>query len=193
MPKSLAEVLTCSQEGPLLWRLLANPQDEAGRATYAAWLTARGDRRGEALGLFAALKQPGAQPDSASQRAWLKRLLADIDAAWWLEVAGDAALYGCGAAAADQSPVLRFRVRCNNPWETLTPTENADVRHCADCQHPVFRVASIAQAEAHARQGHCIAAPAALTHPLAKQLTADMVGRPDWVDLWAQRIFGRER
>jgi hypothetical protein len=48
---------------------------------------------------------------------------------------------------------------CRLNWESLTPTDEANVRTCPHCGEAVFLCKTDAEAIAHAAQGHCLAMP----------------------------------
>jgi uncharacterized protein (TIGR02996 family) len=50
-----------------------------------------------------------------------------------------------------------FRFRCPKQWENLKATPDLAVRHCDVCQKKVYYCPTLPTAQAHARQGHCVA------------------------------------
>lgn len=50
-----------------------------------------------------------------------------------------------------------FRFQCPKLWSELSPTDAADVRHCAVCNRDVFFCQTDEETIEHAKAGHCIA------------------------------------
>lgn len=156
--------------------------DEGGRAAYAAWLRERGDPRGEALTLDRRLQ--GVDDPAAAAR--LRELLEGIDREWWW-VVRRAEIRNCGGRR-EAPPRVRFRFLCARSWASLEPTGEAGVRSCEQCGERVYRCATGEEAAARARRGECIA----VAPEMAAQEVASgriFIGRPDYVAMWAARIF----
>lgn len=190
MVDSFFALLASAEEGPLLTAVMKRqPGDDAPRRAYMNWLLGKGDPRGELLRLVAELGAAQPSTQALAQRAHLLELIAAADPVWcaFIGVSSDE-IFGCGAGP-KSDPIVRFRFECPNKWETLTPTNDSEVRFCDECQQQVFRVTSVDQAEAMARKGRCIAVPSALTSATATKLTRHMVGRPDWRAKWGEAIF----
>jgi hypothetical protein len=64
------------------------------------------------------------------------------------------------------------------------------VRHCGDCSRSVHWCGTRGEAEAHARQGHCITVPAHVAGAAGADSTRHMTGRPDPMECWGRAIFG---
>jgi hypothetical protein len=79
----------------------------------------------------------------------------------------------CGA-------VVRWQVRCPRSWDALTPTDEADVRHCSQCNEQVHFCRDDRETIEHARAGHCIARE----EPSANELPALVLGRATEVVSW---------
>lgn len=52
---------------------------------------------------------------------------------------------------------VRWQLRCPRSWDALTPTPDADVRHCGECNERVYFCRDDHETLAQARAGHCIA------------------------------------
>jgi len=79
---------------------------------------------------------------------------------------------------------LRIKVDCPKIWDSLTPTADSAVRHCAQCKENVYFCATDAETIAHARAGHCIARD----RPAGPELPPGFIGR-----LEAPRILTAEQ
>lgn len=53
----------------------------------------------------------------------------------------------------------RFKFRCEQTWEGLTPTAHDQVRHCSECREDVHFCTTDEQLAQAIRQGHCVAIP----------------------------------
>lgn len=67
-----------------------------------------------------------------------------------------------------------LRLVCPQRWEALAPTEEAQVRHCDQCDRRVHLCSTDEETIAHARAGHCIAREM----PDASELPHVYVGQP---------------
>lgn len=152
---------------------------------YVDWLEARDDPRGEALRQELAWRAGPAQPRPAA----LSALIAEIDPEWWGLVMG-IDRFNCAGQGKAKARV-RFTYRCEKSWDSLEPIDEPGARGCTDCGHAVYWCPTIAEAEDHARQGHCIAVPAGLAQRGAR--AEAMLGRPDYPAMWAERLFKRRR
>ncbi|MCA9662505.1 MAG: hypothetical protein KC486_29465 [Myxococcales bacterium] len=157
--------------------------DDAGRAAYAAWLRGRGDPRGEALTLERRLRDED-DPAAASR---LRELLPAIDRAWWW-VMRRAEIRNCGGQRG-APPRVRFSFLCERSWASLEATGEDGVRSCEQCNERVYRCASAVEAAARARRGECIAVAPELAAEQATDGRGLFVGRPDYVAMWAARLF----
>lgn len=171
--------------------LLGGAATAEDRERYRAFLVARGDVRGEVLGLALALASDPPPPDADARRARLTSLLSHVDRGWWRLVRDDRLPLNCGAAAG-RAPAVRFAYACPRSWEELAPTGDAAVRRCGACGEDVHRADTVIAAEALARQGRCIAVPGAIVeaagYPQGRRM---MVGRPAHpARAWAERLFG---
>ena len=155
------------------------------REVYAKWLDAHDSTRAEALRLAARLDD--GDDDAAADR--LRTLLEDIDPSWWW-LFQRAQIRNCGEGRGGPDK-LRFRLLCPESWTTLTPTGEAGVRQCQRCEEQVHRCATVDEASERARRGECIAVEPGLARegagPDAKLV---ILGRPDYVAMWADHLFG---
>jgi hypothetical protein len=53
----------------------------------------------------------------------------------------------------------RFKFRCEQTWDGLTPTAHEQVRHCSECREDVHFCTTDEQLAQAIRQGHCVAIP----------------------------------
>ncbi|MDB5296683.1 MAG: hypothetical protein JWO31_2666 [Phycisphaerales bacterium] len=74
-------------------------------------------------------------------------------------------------------PLPVFRQVCPKTWESLTPTDQASVRHCAQCDQNVYLCSTDKETLGHARAGHCVAREI----PDSSELPAMYVGQPTYV------------
>ena len=74
-------------------------------------------------------------------------------------------------------PLPVFRRVCPREWEQLTPTEDASVRHCGQCNQNVYLCRTDHETLSHARAGHCIAR----VIPDESELPVMYLGRPKHV------------
>ncbi len=188
----LLAIMEDAGEGPVARPFFeGRPVTAAEREAYAAWLVARGDPRGEALTLAAALADDAAPTAGAALRARLSALVPTIDGAWWRLVRAQLYLLNCGRGRGRASSV-RFAFACPRSWEELTPTAAAGVRHCGGCGEDVHRADDVIAAEALARAGRCVAVPAAIAarggYPRGQAMITGRPAHP--VQAWAARVFG---
>jgi uncharacterized protein (TIGR02996 family) len=182
-------VRTSLEELQLLGRAIGSDE---GRLAYETWLTNRGDPRAEILRVERELLAAASRndPEVAGLRACMRLLLAKVDIDWWDHVSAHARLRNCGLAA-DQPPRIRFTFRCPNAWETLAPTSDPTVRHCAECAREVFLCATPKEVADRARAGECVAVEQAVAGAARAEVTRYVTGRPDANQDWADAIFGR--
>ena len=192
MARTLIELLSDPDEGHFLQALLAHPEDEATRERYAAWLEARGDPRGELLGIEAALGK-GVQ-NSEQHAALIARLgaLQQTTDAMWLRLAlRNSTVLNCGAVVA-KPLTIRFAFQCPKTWETLKPTTENSARFCDSCERKVFYCRTAEQARQHALAGECIAIEPTLDRAVTEHYSRTMVGRPERSDIyrcWSQDML----
>ncbi|MEZ4448043.1 MAG: hypothetical protein R3B09_01105 [Nannocystaceae bacterium] len=164
--------------------LLGALEGDAGREAYAAHLDAVDPARAEALRLEVRLRDA----DDPAARARLQALVATLDPDWWWALRSSR-VHNCGVGRGEP-PRVRFRLICDQSWSAMTPTEaGADVRRCDLCEQSVHRCATIAEANDAARRGECIAVDPKMAHEASVGRGALMLGRPDYLEMWAERIF----
>ena len=88
-----------------------------------------------------------------------------------------------------------FRFQCPKLWSELSPTDSANIRHCASCDRDVFFCKTDGETIEHAKAGHCIAREL----PDEQHLPHVYLGEPKNVPVptpeqeEAAEWFGRER
>jgi uncharacterized protein (TIGR02996 family) len=87
--------------------------------------------------------------------ARLQELAATFDPNW-LAVVSDPEIEGCGKSRA-VGWQLRFDFVCDQTWADMSPTDDANVRHCETCRKKVYFCDNLANAREHAQEGRCIA------------------------------------
>jgi hypothetical protein len=102
------------------------------RLVYADWLEEKGDARAAFL-----RAQVGSGP--------LPQLELDPD---WVAQVDRTPIENC--------PGVQFAYACPKKWEDLAPRSER-VRFCGACQQEVHHCTSVAEAQSHAWQGHCVA------------------------------------
>jgi len=171
---------TSEPERPHLLRALGS---DAGRQAYADWLDRHDPPRGEALRLEPRLRQS----DDPAAAARLRELLVAIDPAWCF-ILRASAIHNCGAGHG-APPRVRFRLVCAREWATLAPTGEPGTRLCDGCGERVHRCTTGAEANARALRGECIAVDPGMAHDQVTGGRALMVGRPDYLAMWAERLW----
>jgi hypothetical protein len=162
----------------------------------AEFLDKKQDPRGEFLRLDHRLSSQS-PPDeiTSAQRTRYRGLLHLVSPlpTWLKIVTRNERILNCGEASAQQL-VVRFQYACPNQWETLSPTAEAGVRYCADCQRKVYFCDSLESVEQRALAGDCITVPQCVAAPVLNELAgifaSTHTGMPDVYQLWSERIFG---
>ncbi|HEY8377601.1 MAG TPA: hypothetical protein VIK91_13995 [Nannocystis sp.] len=185
---NLWDYLNDAQERPLLEKALQRPLGDAERLHYASIIAARDPQRAEWLRLEVTLR--AAASAEATTRARFEAL-SRACAPDWVRLLTRASLLNCGRAR-DESPRIRFAFVCERRWESLAPTGDVRIRACDECRERVHHCASVREAEAHARAGHCIAVPPHLVADAGGMNDRYITGRPDPLAHWARRIFGED-
>lgn len=99
-------------------------------------------------------------------------------------------ILNCGRESVRKAPRrVRFEFACGKRWETLAPTETGSVRLCQQCEERVFYCDTIADAEARALAGQCIAVPKRLADRGEDREQPLQLGRPGRSMGWADRLF----
>jgi hypothetical protein len=132
----------------------------------------------------------GRGPDAGQRYQELVRLLQPFGDWVWV-VAKRHRVRNCGRAVALPQAV-RFQFRCPRQWETLAATPETGVRFCDSCQQNVYYCDTTQAVEMHARRGDCITVPQQVADSAGTEVTWHITGRPDYEQLWAERVFGRE-
>lgn len=184
-PRSLFEYLSDEQERPFLLLAFDGKLDNLKRLDYAKVLEAKDPARAEWLRLEVQLySQPTNDPNVHRRYGELGRQ-AGYD---FLKIMRRNDVLNCGKGAKEPRRI-RFSFVCDKRWETLHPTENADVRHCNVCNERVHHCTTVPEAENHARAGHCIAVSFALVDKAAGGGYRNAVGRPDPIGDWSEKLF----
>ena len=84
--------------------------------------------------------------------------------------------------------MMRFRFECPMSWDALSET-SPGVRFCSECERSVHLCETVAEAEALALRGECVAIDRALAGHARNEATQMVLGRPDPLDFWARRII----
>jgi hypothetical protein len=109
--------------------------------------------------------------------------------AMWLKcVTRNDRILNCGQATM-RLPTIRFQYECPNRWEAMSPTAEAGVRYCADCQRRVYFCDSAESVEQHVLAEDCVTVPQRVTNSVSGELTRNCLGMPDVYQLWGERIF----
>jgi hypothetical protein len=117
---------------------------------YADWLEEQRDPenllRAEYLRLDCEL-------DGLAKKSWRRRKVSkrlhelepQLGREWWRWI--------------DTSPIeeCSFALECPKRWNTLEPTADPAVRHCSQCDQPVYYCLGVGEARNHAAQGRCVA------------------------------------
>lgn len=184
---NLFECLADEVERPFLVQAFGRALTDEERERYAEALAGRDPARAEWLRLERALHSRAAD-DPATWRRF--DALCEALAGDWIRLLRRDSLLNCGQGPAEPRRV-RFARVCDRRWESLAPTEDARVRACEACEQRVYHCESVGEAEAHAREGHCIAVSGELVAAAGGD-TRNMLGRPDPVARWAERLFGAD-
>lgn len=175
------------QQAPHLGKILSFMDVEAAVAQLESLLLSRHDPLGEALSLARRLRAAHRSADAEALRERLQQTLAELDRLTLKLVIQRSELFNCGLPS-DVDPGQRFAFECPRIWETLTPTADPKVRHCADCRQQVYFEDSPTAVESRALAGHCVAIPVPVVDKQFRSLTQAMVGRPNPRAIWAETI-----
>jgi uncharacterized protein (TIGR02996 family) len=141
-------VTVAADDRAFLRAILSDPAAPPPRLVYADWLDEQGDVRGEFLrGEVELAGLPPGGLRHAALKARLRELREAIDAGW--------------LALIDRSPVenchFRFEFRCPKRWEQLRETGDPAIRYCGACHKNVYHCPTVADAQRHVWQSHCVA------------------------------------
>lgn len=129
--------------------ILDHPEELTTWLVYADWLDDRDDPRSEFLRLSVERRQLAAlDPVGKEIDAQLAVLRDRLDPNWML-VFDSARLANC------RGPGWLFR--CPMTWDSLTPTDEPDIRICHACKSPVFYCHTAEEARQFASCGQCVA------------------------------------
>lgn len=82
-----------------------------------------------------------------------------------------------------------FEFRCPRNWAGLEPTSEDGVRHCHECERPVYLAETLADADSHQREGHCVAWEDKSDHKrqsfIVGQLGVDLYDNQEFVETLA--------
>jgi hypothetical protein len=187
-PASLFDYLSDAVERKFLVTALSRTLTDAERERYAAALAERDPKRAEWLRLELELHARAA--DDPETRLRFDTLCRTLQGDWVRLLRRDT-LLNCGRAL-DKRPRVRFAFVCSRRWESLAPTDDPRVRACDSCQQRVYHCGSVSEAEARARDGECIAVPGELVATIDGYDARQVLGRPDPIGRWAERLFGDE-
>ncbi|HWB77359.1 MAG TPA: hypothetical protein VG755_20470 [Nannocystaceae bacterium] len=180
----LRDYLQLEDERPYLNAAYDDRLDDEQRIAYAAIVERRDPDRAEWLRLEVELHAHATpDPDRIARFVALARQIG-FD---YANVLTRKTILNCGKGK-DESPRVRFAFACPKRWQTLMPTTDDAVRHCQHCNELVYYCEDVAAATRRAHAGQCIA--------IAKELSNGgvdeaVLGRPDPVGMWADRLFPR--
>jgi uncharacterized protein (TIGR02996 family) len=150
-------------EDAFLQAITADPAGPTSRLVYADWLDERGDAASAAKAEFLRLevklrlRAKDAKRLTKAEKGELRTRLLELRVGMdqdWLARLDRCRIENCA---------VEFAFRCPNQWESLQPTEDAQVRHCDVCDQHVYHCGTISEAQEHALQQHCIAVDSRLS------------------------------
>lgn len=186
--RSIFDFLKDDDERPHLLLAMEGKLDDTRRVAYAKLLDGRDPVRAEWIRLEMQL-QSKATTDTNIHRRFME--LGREVGRDFLRMMRRKDVLNCGEGS-KESRRVRFAMICDKRWETLHPTESADVRHCKSCDSHVYNCSTVREAETHARAGHCIAVSYDLVDKAAGGGYRNAVGRPDPVRDWSEQLFPNE-
>lgn len=129
--------------------ILSNPAELTAWLVYADWLDEHDNPlQAEFLRLMARRGQlNNTQPEWYTVEERLQELRGTLERVW-VEVFDRPKIENCSQ---------RFQFQCPKQWEQLKVTRDPAVRHCDACGEDVHYCHTLPDAQAHARQGHCVA------------------------------------
>lgn len=183
-PRSITVYLRADDERPFIHKAFDQTLDDADRHAYARLLDDRDPDRAEWLRLEVTLYRRAT--DDPAVLARFIELSRKIGFDFVHEFLRDVIL-NCGLEEARKADKrVRFTFTCPKRWQTLLPTDSESVRHCQHCDERVHSCSTVAEAEAHAFAGRCIAIPRQLTDGGVQR---EVLGRPTPLRDWADRLF----
>lgn len=179
---SVHDLMQLEDERPYLLKAWENRLGDDDRVAYAAIVERRDPARAEWLRLELELHAHAtADPEVLARFIALARQIGMDYANLLLREQ----ILNCGQGK-DARPRVRFAFACPKRWHTLRPTEDDAVRHCQHCNEKVYYCGDVAAAAERARAGQCVAIPRELSDGGVESL---VLGRPDPVGDWAERLF----
>jgi hypothetical protein len=178
----LSDYLELEDERPYLLRAWEDKLGDEDRIAYAAVVERRDPARAQWLRLELQLHaQATSDPQVLARFIALGKQIGMDYANLLLRES----ILNCGKAHGEP-PRVRFAFACPKRWHTLLPTVDATVRLCQHCNETVYYCGDVATAAERARAGQCIAIPRELSDGGVESL---VLGRPDPVGDWAERLF----
>lgn len=185
-PPRIADYLRFDDERPYIHRAFEHALGDADRLAYAQLVEPRDPGRAEWLRLEVALHARATDDPAVIARFIALAQQIGLD---YANVLLRDVIMNCGSEGARKEPPrVRFAFACTKRWETLAPTDAGSVRSCQQCNERVHYCDTVADAEQRAFAGQCIAIPKQLSDGGVETL---MLGRPDPVRMWADRLFSR--
>lgn len=183
---ALSDYWKHDDERPYLNKAHDHTLDDAGRIEYAAIVERRDRDRAEWLRLEMQLHSHGVTDPAVLARFLELGRQIGMD---YANLLLREAILNCGTARAER-PRVRFAFSCPKRWNTLLPTEADGERHCQHCNERVYYCGDITTAANRALAGQCIAIPKELSDG---GVECEMLGRPDPVAMWGDRLFSDGR
>lgn len=146
------------EEDAFLRKLREQPANDLTRLVYADWLDERGTPEATAKAEFLRLIADAELTGRFAGR--VKQLVRQLDAGW-LAVVSKLPIENCHVSE-DPHPDwpamgVRIAFECPKRWEELTPTEDANERHCGECQRTVHYCHTAEELRTHATVRDCVA------------------------------------
>jgi hypothetical protein len=183
-PRRIADYLRSGDERPFIHKAFDHALGDADRLAYARLVEPTDPERAEWLRLEVALHSRAT--DDPAVLARFIELARKIGFDFANVLLRDM-IMNCGSdGAKKEAPRVRFAFACTKRWETLAPTDSESVRFCQQCKERVYYCDTVADAEARAFAGQCIAIPKPLSDGGVR---SEQLGRPDPVRDWADRLF----
>lgn len=184
--RGIFDYLRVDDERPFLLKAFEHALGDEDRIRYAELVEARDPERAEWLRLEVALRSR-----ATDDPAVLARFIALSRAIGYdfVNMLLRHTILNCGSAEARKEPPrVRFAYACPKRWETLAPAESGSesVRFCQVCKEHVYHCDTVDEAGTRALAGQCIAIPKELS---GGGETLAMLGRPDPIGMWAERLF----
>ena len=70
-----------------------------------------------------------------------------------------------------------FSFRCQQTWDRLTPTDDAGIRHCSECDRDVYLARTQKDFQRFSKNGQCVAVRV-LSAPTRESFVVGNAGRP---------------